>query len=191
MNGPNDFVQKVRGSASASKQFVDNTYPPGDDVIGVGNTGRTTCTITTHTKFVIRFRMDDPLAATLSQTGFTNPVSLAWELLPFSFVADWFIPIGDFLEALEAWKGMTFLGGSKTTFTRIKTDSAITYSGPAVGNPTVNIQLNADFRNEQIRLVRTALNTWPSPVLPSFNKTGLSAGNRGANAIALLKTVFK
>lgn len=31
--------------------------------------------------------------------GLTDPASLAWEMLPFSFVADWFIPIGTYLEA--------------------------------------------------------------------------------------------
>jgi hypothetical protein len=191
INGPNDFVQKVRGSATVSKQFVDKTYPPGDGVIGFDHPGSSTFMITTHCKFVIRFRMDNPLLALFAQTGFTNPISLTWELLPFSFVADWFLPIGDYFEALEAWKGMTFLGGSKTQFTRCKTDSVITYSGAALNNPTVNVMLNADFRNEQIRLNRQVLGTWPSPVLPSFNKVGLSAGNRAANAIALLTQFMK
>jgi hypothetical protein len=191
MNGPNDFVQKVRGSATESLQVVDNSYPPGDGVIGLGNSGRSTFTLQTKVKFVIRFKMESPLSALFSQTGFTNPLSLAWELLPFSFVGDWFLPIGDYLEALEAWKGMAFLGGSKTTFTRIKTDSVINYSGPAVDNPTVIINLNAEFRNEQIRLGRQVLGTFPSAVLPSFNKTGLSGGQRAANAIALLAQGFK
>lgn len=31
--------------------------------------------------------------------GLTDPMSLAWELTPFSFVVDWFIPIGNFLQA--------------------------------------------------------------------------------------------
>jgi len=29
--------------------------------------------------------------------GLTNPSEVVWELVPFSFVVDWFIPIGDFL----------------------------------------------------------------------------------------------
>lgn len=35
--------------------------------------------------------------------GYTslNPASIAWELTPFSFVADWFINIGDYLRNLE------------------------------------------------------------------------------------------
>lgn len=31
--------------------------------------------------------------------GLTDPLSVAWELLPYSFVLDWFIPVGDFLSA--------------------------------------------------------------------------------------------
>lgn len=30
--------------------------------------------------------------------GLTDPLSLVWEVIPFSFIADWFIPIGTFLE---------------------------------------------------------------------------------------------
>lgn len=35
----------------------------------------------------------------MATLGLTNPELVAWELLPFSFVADWFIPIGSYLEA--------------------------------------------------------------------------------------------
>lgn len=35
----------------------------------------------------------------LAQLGLLNPELVAWELVPFSFVADWFLPIGSYLEA--------------------------------------------------------------------------------------------
>lgn len=35
----------------------------------------------------------------LAYTGLIDVASIAWELTPYSFVADWFIPIGDFLSA--------------------------------------------------------------------------------------------
>lgn len=35
----------------------------------------------------------------LAQLGLKNPLPVAWELTPWSFVADWFIPIGQYLEA--------------------------------------------------------------------------------------------
>lgn len=33
--------------------------------------------------------------------GLTDPASVAWELLPWSFVIDWFLPIGDYISALN------------------------------------------------------------------------------------------
>lgn len=57
--------------------------------------------------------------------GLNDPLSLAWELLPFSFVADWFIPIGNYLEA------RSFVNGSvgeiafiDKTSVRYKVDTA-------------------------------------------------------------------
>lgn len=38
----------------------------------------------------------------LVSSGLTDPASVAWEKLPYSFVADWFIPIGPWLEAISA-----------------------------------------------------------------------------------------
>lgn len=35
------------------------------------------------------------------QLGLTDPASLVWELLPYSFVVDWFIPIGTYLSNLN------------------------------------------------------------------------------------------
>jgi len=33
--------------------------------------------------------------------GLSDPASIAWELVPFSFVADWFVPIGSYLSAMH------------------------------------------------------------------------------------------
>jgi len=47
----------------------------------------------------------------LASLGLTNPALIAWELVPFSFVVDWLIPIGSFLEAITATQGLTFVAG--------------------------------------------------------------------------------
>lgn len=185
--GPQDHVQKAYSSATVNKQ-VSNPVP----VVGVGYpNGRTTFSYQSRCKFVIRYRMDNPLLNLFAQTGFTNPINLFWETLPFSFVADWFLPIGSYLQQFSAWDGLTFLSGSKTLFTRLRTDSAVAYSGPHQAEPTINVQHYAVFRNEQVVLNRTALSSFPSPVIPSFNGGGLQAGVRAQNAIALLVGFLK
>lgn len=47
--------------------------------------------------------------------GLDNPLGTAWEITPFSFVADWMIPIGDWLEALNAFK---YYSGYRCTYSQ-------------------------------------------------------------------------
>lgn len=53
------------------------------------------------------------LAAQLG-LGLTDPLLLAWELTPFSFVFDWFIDVGGYLESCSALQGWTVLDGWDT-----------------------------------------------------------------------------
>lgn len=46
--------------------------------------------------------------------GLLNPLAVAWELVPLSFVADWFLPIGDYLQHLDANLRYTFVSGLKS-----------------------------------------------------------------------------
>ncbi len=39
--------------------------------------------------------------------GLLNPATVLWEKLPFSFVVDWFIPIGNYLDSVGFFKGLT------------------------------------------------------------------------------------
>lgn len=50
---------------------------------------------------------DNELKSSLSSLGVTNPLSVAWELVPFSFVVDWFAPVGNWLESIDALAGYT------------------------------------------------------------------------------------
>lgn len=44
--------------------------------------------------------------STYTQLGLTNPASVVWELMPWSFVLDWFIPIGNYLSAASFFRGV-------------------------------------------------------------------------------------
>jgi hypothetical protein len=54
--------------------------------------------------------------------GLTNPIALAWELVPMSFIINWFISIGDTLNALDAGVGLEFVDGYITTVVKGKFD---------------------------------------------------------------------
>lgn len=49
-----------------------------------------------------------------------NPLELAWEVIPFSFVVDWAVPVGDYLSALDALKDVKSVIGTVTTRKKTK-----------------------------------------------------------------------
>lgn len=56
--------------------------------------------------------------SSLVSLGVTNPLNVAWELMPYSFVVDWILPIGDWINSLDATLGLDIRGVSSTTFQR-------------------------------------------------------------------------
>lgn len=51
--------------------------------------------------------VSNPTALTLNELGLANPALLAWQLLPFSFVVDWFLPISQILGVLSNRVGLS------------------------------------------------------------------------------------
>lgn len=47
----------------------------------------------------------------LNRLGLLNPVEVGWALMPYSFVVDWVLPIGTYLEALTARMLVDFVDG--------------------------------------------------------------------------------
>jgi len=45
-------------------------------------------------------RVTNPQLFLANQLGLINPAAVAWDAVPFSFVVDWFIPVGKFLNSL-------------------------------------------------------------------------------------------
>lgn len=73
---------------------------------------------TTPIQEMVKVRLDaemrNDLLFKLSQVGVLNPLSLAWNLLPLSFVADYFSNIGDYFQATGSTAGLNFKAGSIT-----------------------------------------------------------------------------
>lgn len=76
---------------------------------------------------------DTPVVGTLQSFGITNPLSVAWELIPYSFVLDWFVPVGNYLSSLDGYIGKTFHSGM-WSYIRNTTDT-ITPINPTWGSP--------------------------------------------------------
>lgn len=68
----------------------------------------------------LSFEIDNPFLYTLSQVGLTNPLNVAWELVPFSFVVDWFIPVGAWFNGLVPPQGVSRIKGCITSWGEVK-----------------------------------------------------------------------
>lgn len=128
------------------------------------------------------------LQRSLMQWGISNPAQIAWELIPFSFVVDWAIPIGDYISAFGAADTFEFLCGSQSRFTTstreshlITTSSAISASGTA--------------RAEQKLFNRYVYGSFPRPnaraLLASSHPSQQTIATRVANALSILSNAVK
>jgi hypothetical protein len=62
-----------------------------------------------------RYQLISPEMRQLSALGLLNPGSLVYELIPYSFVFDWFIPLGSYIDSLTSLAGLRFIGGCETS----------------------------------------------------------------------------
>jgi hypothetical protein len=123
-----------------------------------------------------------PLRA-LNQLGLLNPTSIAWEIVPWSFVVDWLIPIGPWLNSLSAKVGLNFVSG--TSSERIsRTHEGEWHTVPLSNSSNILEDRPLPFTVIDELYNRQALTSWPTP-LPYVNLTPLS-GDRPFKALALL-----
>lgn len=140
----------------------------------------------------ILFQTTGAELATAKEAGLINPLSLAWELTPYSFVVDWFIPIGNYLNSLDATLGLEFQSGSFTTF--LRGTSAITLTADnrrAASRYYSSSVFNCRIKSSRTKVecIRTPLSAFPTAYPPRFKNP--FSFEHAANGIALLFQTFK
>jgi len=134
-------------------------------------------------EFSFRMQADvsisNPMLYRASQFGIVNPATILWELVPFSFLVDWFIPVGNYLSSYSDFVGLE----PRNAFTTERVTSK-NYCDALVAN---NPRRTTRFIGESFRLTRTL--GIPRPVVVPSEFKGLSV-TRGATAISLLIALF-
>jgi hypothetical protein len=142
-----------------------------------------------HTaRVVLYYKMRSPVLAKFASLGLTNPFELAWEKLKYSFVVDWFLPVGNWLSTLDADFGWDFHSGTLTKYTTGGSDSVYLQSGPTPSFQRVDWNGPA-YKADGFSLVRTLYASSPWAGLPQF-KNPLSSQHI-ANAMSLLVQAFR
>lgn len=127
------------------------------------------------------FAVDLPGLMRAAQVGITNPAAVVWEVTRFSFLFDWWVSIGQWLESLDVDVGLVYKGGFYTTYcTRELTEMT------AVANVSQTVNLGT---YSEAQFERKALKDYTP-------ETGLVFKNpfsktRAATAVALIITSLK
>lgn len=160
--GKNDFVRvRSGGSAKSSEEIVISDYAFYVDEVKIQTEVRI--------RYMASYRVNNAALASLSSYGLLNPFEILWEVTPWSFVVDWFFPIGRWLGDLTADAGLTYEGGTKSvrtiqtyTFKRKYKDTPLELSEGRSWKGTIERSLVVD---NYVRTVETS----PPPVqIPAF-----------------------
>lgn len=90
-----------RGKASTgSMQYFSQRSPPAD------YSSRTTGVWSGHVHAGVDVRIVNPNLWLANQLGLVNPASVAWEVVPFSFVVDWFVNVEQTLSSFTDFLGL-------------------------------------------------------------------------------------
>lgn len=125
--------------------------------------------------------------------GFTslNPISIAWELTPYSFVVDWFIDIGGYLRAAESTLiyGDNFVNGYMSETWRTTWVNTLSGSASRPADPSTSDTITASGGGRETSKKRTVLTALPFPDFPPFNPR--LGSSRLISAAALLGQFLK
>jgi hypothetical protein len=161
-------------------------------VISSGYSGSDVVTRSRTASIVVRaqcrYARSSPPVSDLASLGITNPALLAWELVPYSFVVDWFLPIGNWLSSLDATVGLSFQSGFVSTLTKYR---AVTFWDTGIVRTDGRWTLNRHNIQmiERDTMDRTRFSSFPAAPAPRF-KNPVSFSHV-TSAMALIRQTFK
>ncbi|DAD50139.1 maturation protein [ssRNA phage Gerhypos.3_17] len=179
-----NIVRTAKGRAQSEGKWETETIPVNNHIVY-----NTRATDKIWVEIEVRYRIPVSQLNPIHAFGLTNPMEVAWELVPFSFVVDWFLPIGDAIRSLTAFDGLEYAGGYKSSKHERIFESSVkgidkTYGGVRWFNHSGGGSLTR-IEYDQIR---TDLTGFPSYGWPRFKDPRSLA--HGASAIALLQSLF-
>jgi len=127
------------------------------------------------------------LTTSAAQIGLTNPALLAWDVLPFSFVVDWFLPLNSYLSSLDSMLGIKF----RHTVVATKFESSLVNNFYGSGIYNVYGSRISGFAKSSViqKDFRRSISYYPpKPIFPSF-KNPVSASH-ATSALSLMIGLF-
>lgn len=127
-----DVTCSVRRHATTESFTVNQTYARVDFWRDAYVTARAQAQV----------ELNDPWVKMLAEYGLTNPLLLAWERIPYSFLVDWFIGIGGWIQGLSAYHGLVVTNYSITTTVHtMVTQGGLTKKDRVSGNTVDTVKI--------------------------------------------------
>lgn len=142
-------------------------------------------------EILVEYRIPNGVVNASTVFGLNNPLTIAWEVVPFSFVVDWFIPIGTALENMTAYQGLEFRRGiSMRRYTYLAEGKIVPSGSPSVQGGTTYTALSSSHRPfmADMYITRSLLSDFPKFGMPRCKDPRSFA--HAASAIALLQSLF-
>lgn len=105
-------------------------------------------------------QLDSTYVARARNAGVLNPQGMVWEVIPYSFVVDWIVPVGNFLEALTAPAGLKFVSGYTGHWCQGEA-----YGENRAGSGTWVKPIVLKTENFEYNRYRLTTFPWPSPTI--------------------------
>jgi hypothetical protein len=123
------------------------------------------------------YRISNPNAFLAQRLGLTNLPSVLWELVPWSFVVDWWVNVGGFIASLDDLLGVTVSRGF----------NSIGWKGTSFFHHKSGLGANAAWAAANIDTVSVVRTLGvPSPRMSYRVNAFANSQQRAANAVALL-----
>lgn len=183
LSKPDVTFMKVKGRGKLTT--IDSSSIQSPTFLGIQEQRR--FNISQRCEIQAEFKLTNSVIESLAGYTSLNPASIAWELVPYSFVVDWVVDVGGYLRNLESGLiyGKTFSRGYVTQTTLI-TGGKSTQGQSTSGNITTTVSMRMSVRNATKK--RDRLSTVPFPRVPViFPQIGTG---RLLNASALLSQLL-
>lgn len=131
----------------------------------------------------LKIRASSSFLDAADSLGILNPLEVAWDVVPYSFVLDWFIPVGNTLSALSAGLGLDFVDGYVSTLVDISKTSRM-YNVKSLWDSRFEVLDQGELEVVKREFTRVPLYSFPTPGFYLSNKP-FSSFRIGA-AVALI-----
>lgn len=186
----NNLLQREVRKKTTRRQYID-----GRAYVNSSRPFTASGTSVFSIKYGARMTVDNNVKYDLQRLTSLNPLGIAWELVPFSFVIDWFYDIGGFLADAETSLslGSSLSQGYKTYYAREdllhQRDTVLQgYIMPPTGGSFAIERVKATASTRTMYYERNRVDSWDLPRMPQAT---ISLGSdRLITGAALLKTLF-